>query len=134
LNFWEVKTAIAKSSTNQPDHNGKKTGADFFGNSRRTLRLRHMPGQHPGEWPMSSNIELGNDRVWSSDIRRAEKIGDRGFRKWISEGRFPRPDGNLFGRNFWLRATYEQWRADVMAGRFRRRSNLSRSSFGSSAA
>ena len=55
---------------------------------------------------MSSNIELGNDRVWSSDIRRAEKIGDRGFRKWISEGRFPRPDGNLFGRNFWLRATF----------------------------
>ena len=58
------------------------------------------------------------DRIWSQEIRRAEGIGDRGFRKWIASGRFPAPDGNLNGRNFWLRSTYERWKADVMAGRY----------------
>jgi len=59
-----------------------------------------------------------DDRVWSPEIRRAEGIGDRGFRKWIASGRFPLPDGNLNGRNFWLRSTYVRWKADVLAGRY----------------
>jgi hypothetical protein len=33
-------------------------------------------------------------------------------------GRFPPPDGNLNGRNFWLRATYERWRSEVLSGRY----------------
>jgi hypothetical protein len=59
-----------------------------------------------------------DDRVWSREIRRREGIGDRGFRKWIASGRFPPPDGNFCGRDFWLRSTYERWRADVLEGRY----------------
>jgi len=58
------------------------------------------------------------DRLWSATIRRAEGIGDRGFRKWIASGRFPPADGNLNGRLFWLRSTYDRWRADVIAGKY----------------
>jgi hypothetical protein len=58
------------------------------------------------------------DRLWSAAIRRAEGIGDRGFRKWIASGRFPPADSNLNGRLFWLRSTYEHWKAEVLAGRY----------------
>ena len=61
------------------------------------------------------------DRLWSATIRRSEGIGDRGFRKWIASGRFPPADGNLNGRLFWLRSTYEAWKADVLAGRYSQR-------------
>jgi hypothetical protein len=60
-----------------------------------------------------------SDRVWSREILDAEKIGDRCLRYWIADGRFPQPDGNLNGRNFWLRVTYDVWKADVLAGRYR---------------
>ena len=67
---------------------------------------------------MNSSLQPADDKLWSPEIRRAENIGDRGFRKWVAIGRFPAPDGNLNGRNFWLRSTYERWKADVLAGRY----------------
>lgn len=67
---------------------------------------------------MSQSTQANDAKVWSPEIRRDQDIGDRGFRKWISNGRFPRPDGNLNGRNFWLRSTYDRWKADVAAGRY----------------
>jgi len=67
---------------------------------------------------MTAITPSSDDRVWSHEIRRAEGIGDRGFRKWIAAGRFPLPDGNLNGRNFWLRSTYLRWKADVLSGRY----------------
>lgn len=83
---------------------------------------------HPDPQPtLASTNPPSNDRIWSGEIRRAENIGDRGFRKWIAAGRFPAPDGNLNGRNFWLRSTYERWKKDVLAGRYsqHRRPNAS---------
>lgn len=62
-----------------------------------------------------------DDRVWSQEIRRNENIGDRGLRKWVASHRFPPPDGNLNGRNFWFRSTYERWKADVIAGKYSQR-------------
>jgi hypothetical protein len=59
-----------------------------------------------------------SERVWSFDVIRDNRISDRCLRKWIVAGRFPKPDGNMAGRNFWLRATYNRWQADVLAGRF----------------
>jgi hypothetical protein len=41
-------------------------------------------------------------------------------------GKFPPPDGNLNGRNFWCRSIYRQWQADVLAGKYRKASNLTR--------
>jgi hypothetical protein len=66
--------------------------------------------------------------VFMSEIVRDNAVTDRGVRKWQANGKFPRPDGNLNGRNFWKRPTYRQWQADVLAGRYSRRSNLSRPS------
>lgn len=59
------------------------------------------------------------DRLWSGNVTSDLSITGRCLRKWVSSGRFPQPDGNLNGRNFWLRSTYEQWKADVLAGRYR---------------
>jgi hypothetical protein len=66
--------------------------------------------------------------VFMPEIMTDNGIGDRGIRKWQSSGKFPPPDGNLNGRNFWRRSTYRAWQADVLAGRYRRKSNLSRNS------
>jgi hypothetical protein len=63
--------------------------------------------------------EPGNsERLWSFDIVRDNRISDRCLRKWIASERFPRPDGNIAGRNFWLRSTYRKWQADALSGRF----------------
>lgn len=59
--------------------------------------------------------------VFTSEITSDVCIGDRGLRKQVATGRFPAPDGNLNGRNFWLRSTYERWKADVLAGRYSQR-------------
>ena len=58
------------------------------------------------------------ERLWSSLITQDNNVTDRCLRKWIATGRFPAPDGNLNGRNFWLRSTYERWKADVLAGKY----------------
>jgi hypothetical protein len=63
-------------------------------------------------------LDASQDRLWSSVIRHAENIGDRGFRKWLATKTFPPPDGNLNGRNFWFRSTYERWKSDVVAGQY----------------
>jgi hypothetical protein len=68
---------------------------------------------------MTSTSEQSNERIWAREIRLSEHIGDRCLRKWIREQRFPQPDGNLNGRNFWHRATYEAWKSDVLAGKYR---------------
>ena len=59
-------------------------------------------------------------RVWSRDILDEQGITDRCLRKWVTTGKFPAPDGNLNGRNFWQRATYERWKAEVLEGRYAR--------------
>lgn len=66
----------------------------------------------------SSALQSPQDKIWASQIWTAEGVTDRGFRKWIVKGTFPKPDGNVNGRNFWLRSTYERWRADVLVGRY----------------
>lgn len=60
----------------------------------------------------------GPTRIYSARIQHDEEIGDRGLRKWIATGKFPPPDGNLHGRNWWYPATYRRWQEDVAAGRF----------------
>lgn len=67
--------------------------------------------------PLASPPEGGF--VFMAEITRDLKVTDRGVRKWISTERFPRPDGNLNGRNFWLTSTYQRWKSDVLAGRYR---------------
>jgi len=67
---------------------------------------------------MTQTTQSADQKLWAADIRRPENIGDRGFRKWIATGRFPPPDGNLNGRNFWLKSTYEHWKSEVLAGRY----------------
>jgi hypothetical protein len=64
--------------------------------------------------------------VFAGEITSDNDIGVRALAKWIVSGKFPAADGNLNGRNFWLRANYRKWQADVLAGRYRRESNLSR--------
>ena len=60
------------------------------------------------------------ERIWSSRILQDNDISDRSLRNWVVAGKFPPPDGNLNGKNFWLRETYQQWKADVLAGRYSR--------------
>lgn len=64
--------------------------------------------------------------VFMSEITRDFDITDRGVRKWIATDKFPPPDGNLNGRNFWKASTYRQWKSDVLAGKYQRPSNLPR--------
>jgi hypothetical protein len=66
--------------------------------------------------------------VFMSEITRDNGVTDRGVRKWRMTGKFPAPDGNLNGRNFWRRSTYRQWQADVLAGKYHKASNLPRQS------
>jgi hypothetical protein len=67
---------------------------------------------------MPANIDSPDDKVWAPQICRQEGVTDRCHRNWIASGKFPPPNGNMNGRNFWLRSTYEQWKADVLAGKF----------------
>ncbi len=60
-------------------------------------------------------------RVYTSCITAENRITGRCLRKWVAAGRFPSPDGNLNGRNFWLVSTYESWKAEVLAGRYSQR-------------
>jgi hypothetical protein len=59
-----------------------------------------------------------SERIYAADILRAERITDRCLRNWISRDRFPAPDGNIHGRNYWRSETYQKWREDVAAGRY----------------
>ena len=62
--------------------------------------------------------DISSERIWSFDVTRDNRISDRCLRKWIAAARFPKPDGNIAGRNFWLGSTYRQWQADALSGRF----------------
>ena len=66
--------------------------------------------------------------IFARQILDDQKITDRGLRKWIAQERFPRPDGNLNGRNFWQPETYKRWQEDVLKGKYRRVSRLCRNS------
>ena len=75
--------------------------------------------------PSAKPLEDG-PLVFTSEITRDNDVTDRAVRKWRMTGKFPPPDGNLNGRNFWLRSTYERWKTDVLAGKYRKASNLTR--------
>ena len=68
--------------------------------------------------PKQSPRALESEILWSSDIQRDNRISERCFRNWVVAGRFPKPDGNIAGRNFWRRATYAQWQSELLAGKF----------------
>ena len=59
-----------------------------------------------------------SDKVWSRIILEENHVVDRTLRGWITAGKFPPPDGNINGRNFWHRQTYQKWKAEVLAGKY----------------
>jgi hypothetical protein len=63
-------------------------------------------------------VACDDQRVYARRITDDNGLTGRALRKWVSEGKFPRPDGDLNGRNFWLAETYARWKADVLAGRY----------------
>jgi len=67
----------------------------------------------------SAKAAADGERIWSGDITSDNRITDRCLRKWIAASKFPPPDGNLHGRNFWLASTYGRWKTDVLAGKYR---------------
>lgn len=58
--------------------------------------------------------------IYSRDIVADLGISDRTLRKWMRDGRFPRPSGNLHGRHFWSLSSYHSWVTAAVAGRFSR--------------
>ncbi len=68
---------------------------------------------------MSNAPVVDATRIFAARICAENSIGGRALRKWIQRGVFPKPDGNLLGRNFWTVSTYRQWLADVDAGKYR---------------
>lgn len=62
--------------------------------------------------------------VFVPEITRDCAVTDRTLRKWISQSRFPQPDGNLHGRCFWRRDTYRSWQSQVLSGLYAKSSNL----------
>jgi hypothetical protein len=76
--------------------------------------------------PSSPSLAFEDGFVYMSEITRDLKVTDRGVRKWIAGDRFPPPDGNLNGRNFWKASTYQKWKSDVLAGKYGRQSTLPR--------
>jgi hypothetical protein len=71
---------------------------------------------------MTNSISVPDDqRVYARRITDDNGVTGRALRKWITDGKFPQPDGNLNGRNFWLAETYSRWKADVLAGKYSQR-------------
>jgi hypothetical protein len=68
--------------------------------------------------PTAASV-LGDPRIYSAEITANNLVTTRCLRKWIAAGRFPAPDGNLHGRNFWLLSTYQRWQHEVLAGKFK---------------
>lgn len=58
--------------------------------------------------------------VYTDRITADYDITDRSLRRWIREGRFPKPDGNLNGKHYWRRSTYRDWQRNVLAGKYGR--------------
>jgi len=65
--------------------------------------------------PATSDQE---EKVWSKTIVDDNGVDPRTLRNWVHDGKFPPPDGNLFGRNFWLRSTYTRWQREVLEGKY----------------
>lgn len=58
--------------------------------------------------------------IYMSELTTDIGVTDRCIRKWVTLGRFPKPDGNLYGRLFWQLGTIREWKANALAGRFKR--------------
>lgn len=58
-------------------------------------------------------------------ITSDREITDRALRKQIRSNRFPPPDANINGRNYWLTSTYLKWKEAALAGKFAKVSRLS---------
>jgi predicted DNA-binding transcriptional regulator AlpA len=64
---------------------------------------------------MSKRNGTAGRLVYTSHILSQLGISDRSLRRRIKDGRFPRPDGNVHGRNFWLMSSYTRWVAEAKA-------------------
>ncbi len=70
--------------------------------------------------PTAATDPDGDRLVYASWIRADIGLAaDRSLRRWIVQGKFPRPDTNIHGRNAWKLTTYLAWRANMMAGALR---------------
>lgn len=68
---------------------------------------------------LNSELDAADRLVWSREIAAALNVTDRALRNYIADGTFPRPDGNLHGRNFWRKSTVAAFQSDLFAGKFR---------------
>lgn len=76
---------------------------------------------------LTTESVLSDPRIYSAEITANNLVTTRCLRKWIAAGRFPAPDGNLHGRNFWLLSTYQRWQQEVLAGKFKQERRPKRS-------
>jgi hypothetical protein len=76
--------------------------------------------------PTAASV-LNDPRIYSAEITANNLVTARCLRKWIAAGRFPVPDGNLNGRNFWFVSTYQRWQEEVMAGTYKQERRPKRS-------
>jgi hypothetical protein len=57
--------------------------------------------------------------LFAAQIAAQLNYTGRGLRKLIARGVFPKPDGNLCGRDFWRAENYRHFQVDLFAGKFR---------------
>jgi hypothetical protein len=69
------------------------------------------------ESPTTVVLDPDNSLVYGGDVDRDLRITDRGRRKMVARGVLPPPDGYFGGRAFWRAATYERFKADLLAGK-----------------
>lgn len=68
-----------------------------------------------------------NDPLLSTATITADlNVTDRCLRKRVASGRFPAPDANIEGRNYWLTSTYRKWKESAISGAFARREFFNR--------
>lgn len=70
---------------------------------------------------MTDTALIGDRFLDVKFILSDRSIGDRGLRKEVARGAFPRPDANIGGRNFWRASTYARWKEEALAGKFARK-------------
>ncbi len=81
-----------------------------------------------------SNVAITSDSVLDDPLLSTAAITDdlgitsRGLRKQIEGGRFPAPDANINGRNFWRSSTYRVWKTAALAGQFAQRRRIGEAS------
>jgi len=90
----------------------------------RAIQSTMTTSRVSGEYSPLSVSNEPSPFVFMSEITRDCDVTARAVRKWQTSGRFPTPDGNLHGRCFWRRDTYNAWQGKVLAGCFAKSSNL----------